>query len=74
MKFERSTGINQEKVDEVNDFIQTHPGSSVRSVAEVSSIPTYRITTKHLLLKADKAQFVQQLYEDDRVKCCLTES
>ena len=35
----RSTGINQEKVDGVNDFLQTHPGSSVRSFAEASSIP-----------------------------------
>ena len=46
-----ATAINQEKVDEV---YQTHPGSSVRSVAEGSSIPqtiTYRIRTEHLLLK-----------------------
>ena len=34
-----STGINQEKVDEVDDFLQTHPGSSVRSVAKASLIP-----------------------------------
>ena len=63
-------------MDEANDFLQIHPGSSVRSVAEVSSIPqtttTYRIMIEHLLLKSYKAQFVQQLYEEDsqnRVKC-----
>ena len=32
----RPTGFNQEKVSEVNDFFQTHPGLSVRSVAEAS--------------------------------------
>ena len=70
----RSTGINQEKVDEVNHFLYTHPGSNVRSVAEASSIPQittiYRIRIEHLLLKSYRAQFVQQLYEEDRVKCC----
>ena len=35
----RPTVINQEKVDEVNDFLQTHLGSSVWSVAKSSSIP-----------------------------------
>ena len=34
----RLTVINQ-KVDEVNDFLQTHPGSGVGSVVEASSIP-----------------------------------
>ena len=68
--------MNQEKVDEVNDFLQIHPGSNVRSVAEGSSIPqttTYRIRTEHLLLKPYKAQFVQQLYVEalqDRVERC----
>ena len=62
--------INQERVDEVNDFVQTHPESSVRPVAEASLIPkttttTYRIMTEYLLLKSYKAQFVQQLYEED---------
>ena len=70
----RSTRTNQEKVDEVNDALQTHPESSVRSVAEASSIPqtttTYRIRTEHLLLKPYQAQLVQQLYDKDRVKCC----
>ena len=59
---EGPTVINQEKVNEVNDLLQTHPGSSVRSVAKVSSIPqttTYWIRTEHLLLKPCKAQFVQ---------------
>ena len=45
-RFGRPTAINLEKVDEVNDFFQTHPGFSVRSVAEASSIlrtTTYRI-------------------------------
>ena len=68
------TVINQEKVDEVNDFLQTHSGSNVRSVAEASSIPqttTYRIRTELLLLKPYKAQFVQQLYEDDHVEVLL---
>ena len=72
-RFGRSIGINQEKVDEVDDFLQTHPGSSVRSVAEPSSIQqitVYRIMTEHSLLKPYKAQFVQQLYKKDRVKCC----
>ena len=53
----RPTGINREKVDEVNDILQTHLGSSVRLVAEVSSIPqttAYRIRTEHLLLKPYK--------------------
>ena len=69
----RSTGINQEKVDEVNDFLQTHPESSVSSVVETSLIPqttTHRIMTE---LKQDKVQSVQQLYEEDfqdRIKCC----
>ena len=72
----RSTVISQEKVDEVNDFLQTHPGSSVRSVTEASSIPqrtTHRIRTEHFLLKSYRAQFIQQLYEEDfqdHVKCC----
>ena len=72
----RSIVINQEKVDEVNDFLQTHRGSSVRSVAEISSISQttiYRITTEHLLLKSCKMQFVQLLYEkdfQDRVEMC----
>ena len=35
----RSTVINREKVGEVNDCLQTHPGSSVRSVAKASSRP-----------------------------------
>ena len=30
----RLTGINQEKVDEVNHFLQTHPLSSVRSLLQ----------------------------------------
>ena len=50
----RQTVIDQEKVEEVNDFLQTHPGSNVLSVAEVSSIPqttTYRVRTEHLLPK-----------------------
>ena len=54
----RPTGINQENVDEVNDFFQTHPGPIAWSVLEASSIPqttTYRIMTEHLLLKPDKA-------------------
>ena len=33
LKSGRPRGIIQEKVDEVNDFVQTHLGSSVRSVA-----------------------------------------
>ena len=60
----RPTVINQEKVNEVNDFLQTHPGSSVRSVSEASSISpttTYRIRTEHILLKPYKAQFIQHL-------------
>ena len=66
----RTTGINQEKI---NDFLQTHPRPSVRSVVEVSSISQttiYRIMIEYLLPKPYKAQFVQQLYEEDRVKCC----
>ena len=46
----RPTAINQEKVDEVNDFLRTHRGSSIRSVAEPSLIPQttiYRIRTEH---------------------------
>ena len=39
LKSERLTGINQEKVDEVNNFLQTHPGLNVRSVVEISSVP-----------------------------------
>ena len=58
----RSTVMHQEQV---NDFLQIHPGSSVRSVAEASSIPhttAGRIMTEHLLLKPYKVQFVQQLH------------
>ena len=40
LRSERPTVINQKKVDEVNDFLQTHPGSSFRCVIEVSMIPT----------------------------------
>ena len=29
LQSKRLTGINQEKVDEVNDFLQTHPGSKM---------------------------------------------
>ena len=69
----RSTDINQEKVDEVNDFLQTHPESSVRSVAEISSILqttiTYRIVTGHLLLKSYTVEFVQQLCKKDFQDC-----
>ena len=76
LKFGRLTRINQEKVDEVNDFLQIHPGSNVRSFVEASSIPetttTYRIITEHLLLKPYKAQFVQRLYEKDRVEMLLS--
>ena len=35
-KSRRSIGINQEKVDEINDFLQTHLESSVQSVVEAS--------------------------------------
>ena len=78
--------INQEKVNEVNDLLQTHPGSSVWSVVEASSIlqtAACRIRTEHLLLKPCKAQFVRHLYEkvfQDCVEMCqillllLTES
>ena len=62
LKSERPTVINQEKVDKASDFPQTHPGSSVRSVVEASSIlqtTTCRLRTEHLLLKPYKAQFVQ---------------
>ena len=34
-QFGRPTEINQGEVDKVNDFLQTYPRSSVRSVAEV---------------------------------------
>ena len=67
----RSARINQETVDEINEFLQTYPGSNVRSVTEASSIPqtttTDRIRIEHLLLNPDKARFVQQLYEEDAV-------
>ena len=62
LKSGRPTGINQEKVDKSSGFPQTHPGSSVRSVVEASSIlqtTTCRLRTEHLLLKPYKAQFVQ---------------
>ena len=45
----RPTVIHQEEVDEVNDFLRTHPGSSVRSFAEALSISQtarYRIRTE----------------------------
>ena len=35
----RPTGINQEKIGEFNDFLQSHPQSSVQSVAKASSVP-----------------------------------
>ena len=68
-----STVINQGKLIEANNFLQTHPESNVRFVAEAFSLPqttTYRIGTEHLLLKLYKMRFVQQLYEEDSVKCC----
>ena len=34
LKSGRSTEINQEKVDEANDFPQIHPGSSVRKLLQ----------------------------------------
>ena len=76
LKAGRLIVINQEKVNEVNDFRQTHLWSSVWSVAEAFLMPqttTYRIRTEHLLLKPYQAQLVQQPYEEDfqdRVKCC----
>ena len=58
LKIDRSLEDRQEvlkkKSIEVNDFLQTPPGSSIRSVAETSLIPqttTYRIMTEYLLLK-----------------------
>ena len=72
----RPAWINQENVDEVNDFLRAHPESIVWSVVEAPSMPqttTYRIMTEHLLLKPDRAQFIQQLYERyfrDRVEMC----
>ena len=64
--------INQKKVNEVNDFLRIHSGSSVRSVAEASSILqtiTCRVRTEHLLVKSYKAQFVRHLYEKDFQDC-----
>lgn len=74
----RPTVITEEKIEEVRDFCENTPGSSVRSVAQECSIsPTtsYRIMREHLSLKPYKAQFVQQLYEEDfqdRVEMCQT--
>ena len=67
----RLARIGQEKVDGVNNFLQIHPGSSVRSVAKASSIPhtiiTYRIRTEHLLLSRRKCS----LFNSDMRKIVL---
>ena len=64
LRSRRATITTQEKVDEVNDFLQIHSRSGVWSVEETSSIPqttTYRSRIEHLLLEPDKTPYVQHL-------------
>ncbi|CAF3386881.1 unnamed protein product [Rotaria socialis] len=64
----RPSSISEETIDKVSDALKDKPQSSVRSVATDCSIPptaTHRIMTEYLALKPYKAQFVQQLYEED---------
>ncbi len=74
----RPPKITEEKINEVRDFIQNEPQSSVRAVAtdcSVSRGTAHRIMRDYLGLKPYKAQFVQQLYEEDtqdRVDMCKT--
>ncbi|CAF1581905.1 unnamed protein product [Rotaria sp. Silwood1] len=72
----RPSTITEDMVEEVRDAIDDEPQSSVRTIATDCSIPkttTHRIMTEYLLLKPYKAQFVQQLFEEDlqdRVEMC----
>ena len=66
LRSERSTVINQEKVDEVNDFLQTHPGSSVRCVVEASSIPQ---TTKYRII-TDGSHMKRNLFNNYMMNVC----
>ncbi|CAF3421221.1 unnamed protein product [Rotaria socialis] len=64
--------------DQERDALKDKPQSSVLFVATDCSITpttTHRIMTEYLALKPYKAQFVQQLYEEDlqdRVEMCKT--
>ncbi|CAF4486600.1 unnamed protein product [Rotaria sp. Silwood2] len=74
----RPSKITEEKIDEVSAVFESQPQSSVRSVARACSASrttAHRIMTEHLSLKPYKAQFVQQLFEEDmqdRVEMCKT--
>ncbi|CAF1482110.1 unnamed protein product [Rotaria magnacalcarata] len=66
-KFERFCET-EETTDKISDALKDKPQSSVRSVAADCYIPpttAHRIMTEYLALKPYKAQFVQQLYEED---------
>ncbi|CAF3800897.1 unnamed protein product [Rotaria socialis] len=68
----------EETIDKVSDALKDKPQSSVRSVATDCFIPpttAHRVMTEYLALKPYKAQFAQQLYEEDlqdRVEMCKT--
>ena len=72
----RPSVITEEKVEEVSNFCEAEPRSSVRTIAAACSIPkttVHRIMTENLSLKPYKMHFVQQLYEEDlqdRVEMC----
>ncbi|CAF3419729.1 unnamed protein product [Rotaria sp. Silwood2] len=74
----RPSQITEEKIDEVSAVFENQPQSSVRPVARICSTSrtmAHRIMTEHLSLKPYKAQFLQQLYEEDmqdRVEMCKT--
>ena len=74
----RPSKITEEKIEEVQGFLENQPQSSVRTVATACSIPRttiHRIMREHLSLKPYKMHFVQQLYDEDlqdRVDMCET--
>ena len=64
----RPSTITEEKVDEVREICESKLNSSVRTVVTACSIPrttAHRTMTEYLPLKSYKAQFVQEIYEED---------
>ena len=64
----RSSTITEEKVDEVLDVCESKPYSSVRTVTtawSISRTTAHRIMTEYRSLKPYKAEFVQEIYEED---------
>ena len=74
----RPLTITEEKVDEVRDVCESELNSSIQTVATACSIPrttAHRTMNEYLSLKPCKAQFAQEIYEEDmqdRMEICRT--